>query len=41
MKKKNIVITILLVVFSISFFFGLVSYYEKPVIAQTSFVYGR
>ena len=36
MKKKNIVITILLVVFSISFFFGLVSYYEKPVIAQTS-----
>jgi murein DD-endopeptidase MepM/ murein hydrolase activator NlpD len=36
MKKKNIVITILLVVFSLSFFFGLVSYYEKPVIAQTS-----
>ena len=36
MKKKNIVITILLVVFSLSFFFGLVSYYEKPVFAEVS-----
>jgi len=36
MKKKNIVLTILLVVFSLSFFFGLSRYYEKPVIAQTS-----
>lgn len=36
MKKRNIVITIFLVVFSLSFFFGLSRYYEKPVIAQTS-----
>ena len=34
MKKKNIVLTIFLVVFSISFFFGLSSYYEKPVSAE-------
>lgn len=36
MKKRDIVITIFLVIFSISFFFGLSSYYDKPVIAQTS-----
>jgi peptidoglycan hydrolase CwlO-like protein len=36
MKRKNIVLTIFLGVFSLSFFFGLSRYYEKPVIAQTS-----
>ncbi|HRY22712.1 MAG TPA: hypothetical protein P5311_03045, partial [Candidatus Dojkabacteria bacterium] len=36
MKKRDIVITIFLVIFSISFFFGLSSYYEKPVIAEDS-----
>jgi len=36
MKKRDIVITIFLVIFSISFFFGLSSYYEELVIAQTS-----
>ena len=34
MKKKNIVLTIFLGVFSLSFFFGLSRYYEKPVIAN-------
>ncbi len=36
MKRRNIVITIFLVVFSISFLFGLVSYYEKPVFAEVN-----
>jgi peptidoglycan hydrolase CwlO-like protein len=36
MKKKNIVLTIFLGVFSLSFFFGLVSYYDKPVFAEVS-----
>jgi len=36
MKKRNIVITIFLVIFSISFFFGLGRYYEKPVFAEVS-----
>jgi peptidoglycan hydrolase CwlO-like protein len=36
MKRRNIVITIFLVVFSVSFLFGLSRYYEEPVIAQTS-----
>jgi len=36
MKRKNIVLTILLGVFSLSFFFGLSRYYEKPVFAEVS-----
>jgi peptidoglycan hydrolase CwlO-like protein len=36
MKKKNIVLTIFLGVFSLSFFFGLSRYYEKPVFAEVS-----
>jgi peptidoglycan hydrolase CwlO-like protein len=34
MKRRNIVITIFLVVLSISFLFGLSRYYEEPVIAD-------
>jgi peptidoglycan hydrolase CwlO-like protein len=36
MKRKNIVITIFLVVLSISFLFGLSRYYEEPVFAEVS-----
>lgn len=39
MKKRNIVITIFLVVLSLSFLFGLSRYYEKPVFAEVSCPY--